>query len=97
MTDPVPSKAVPPHANVNWSYRSTGDSEYARHCDGPYVANVHDQDGDRSVWSVTLNGIEIANGTVEERDTKRCAFDIAMDTALGAMRAMQAERSDHDH
>ena len=89
--------ARPPHASVRWSYRSTSSSEFALHYDGPYAVHVHDQDGDRSIWSVALNGVGIASGVVEEGGTKRCAFDIAMDTALAAMRAMQAERSDHDH
>jgi hypothetical protein len=97
MSEQGATNDTPPHARVRWSYRSTSDSEYARHHDGPYVVNVQDQDGDRSVWSVAFKGDVIASGTVEDHGTKRCAFDIAMDTALAAMRAMQAEPSDDDH
>lgn len=87
----------PPHATVRWSYRSTADSEYARHFDGPYRIDVHDQDGDRTVWSVACSGEVISSGTVEDFGTKRCAFDIAMDTALASMRAMQAKPLGDDH
>jgi hypothetical protein len=98
MTEPLPDvNQLPPHATVRWKYRSTSSSEHATHYDGPYKISVTDQDGDRTIWSVSLQGVEISSGTVEERDTKRCAFDIAMDTALASMRAMQAEPHDHDH
>lgn len=89
----------PPHSTVRWKYRDSPDGcEYARHYDGPWAVEVCDQDGDRSYWSVSLNGAVISKGEVEERlGIQRCAFDIAADTAIAALRAMKAPRGDDDH
>lgn len=88
----------PPHADVKWSYRDTSDGcEYATHYDGEWKVEVCDQDGDLSYWSVTSKEGAVAKGEVEDHSFNRCAFDVAMDTAIAALRAMQAGRHDDDH
>lgn len=89
----------PPHATVKWSHRCTPqEEEFATHYDGDWKVEVVDQDGDVSYFSVTnrKTGASI-KGEMDDHGTDRCAMDICMDTAVAALRAMQAKRGDDDH
>ncbi len=88
----------PLHATVQWKCQETSDGcDFATHRNGSWEIVVCDQDGDRTWWTLSFQGRELATGEMVEAITDRCAMDICMDTALAAMYAAQAERKDDDH
>lgn len=88
----------PAHATVKWKHRCTSNEEdFATYTNGSWEVETCDQDGDLAYWSVSFKGKVLANGEVTNTFGKRCDQDIAMDTALACMYAIQAEHSDDDH
>lgn len=100
--DDLPSstyKQRPLHATVKWKTRSTPQEEdFCTYENGSWKVECCDQDGDLAYWSVSFKGEELASGEVTNTFGKRCDLDIAMDTALACLYAIQAQRNDdHDH
>lgn len=88
----------PPHATVHWKRRCTSNEEdFATYTNGSWKIETCDQDGDLAYWSVSFKDEVLATGEVTNTFGKRCDQDIAMDTALACMYAIQAEHSDDDH
>jgi hypothetical protein len=88
----------PLHATVKWKHRNTPQEEaFATYRNGSWEVETCDQDGDLAYWSVSFKGEVLAKGEVTNTFGERCDQDIAMDTALACMYAIQAKRKDDDH
>ena len=69
---------------VTWIHQENVDTERLSLELGPLRAEVVDQDGDRSVWSVTLNSIEVARGSADNLSPEY-HFDSAREAAECAL------------
>jgi hypothetical protein len=88
----------PLHAIVQWKYRCTPqEEEFAVYRNGSWEVEVCDQDGDLAYWSVSFKNEVLAKGEVTNTFGTRCDLDIAMDTALACLYAIQTQRGEDDH
>lgn len=93
-----PFEQKPRHATVEWKYRTTPqEEEFAVYRNGLWKVEVCDQDGDLAYWSVAFKDQVLATGEVTNSYGGRYDMDIAMDTALACLYAIQAERGEDDH
>jgi hypothetical protein len=93
-----PYRQKPLHATVQWKYRCTPqEEEFATYRNGSWKVEVCDQDGDLAYWHVSFKDDVLAKGEVTNSYGGRCDMDIAMDTALACLYAIQAQRSEDDH